>query len=410
MRGEDYCRGCGESSLNQVLDLGNHPSANNYVTPNTSNIEIKYPLKFSICDKCGLGQIGEYLSNKELFENYSYLSSTSQSWLRHCKNFVNNFLKNTKNIEKTDYVLEIASNDGYLLQFFRDAGIKVLGVEPAINIASIANSNGIPTLNSFFNSELALQIVSEHGYPKLIIANNVLAHVPDIQEFILALSIITNYDTIISIENASLLSLKNGILFDQIYHEHFSYLSAKFIFEIFRQNNLFLNDVEILASHSGSLRYWISRTSMAHPSVKTQIDLEVSDELFKFESWKNFSRDAFHKSDQFRTWCLDNNNTNSLVGFGAAAKGNTLLNFSRINNSQILFIVDNSVEKQGKLAPGSQIPIFGSEFLTKFSNNSYVFIIFPWNLVSEITSILLDKYSSIVKEIWVPLPELKKIY
>ena len=268
-RGKDFCRGCLGNSLFSALDLGELPIANELLQAQKSSIE-KFPLHLRICSACGLGQVADVVTPERIFRDYRYLSSISSTFLNHASVFVNERVA-AGLFSKGDWVLEIASNDGYLLKNFVPFGIKTIGVEPAENVAEISRSLGIETISEFFSSQLATKLYSEHGYPKLIIANNVMAHVPDLVDFIKGLAIISGPETQISIENPSLANILVGMQFDTIYHEHYSYLSASAVAKLSAMHGLYLFKVEELTIHGGSNRYWLSKLNsnkLLDPSVE----------------------------------------------------------------------------------------------------------------------------------------------
>jgi hypothetical protein len=283
-RGSKECRGCGSPELFIALDLGLSPIANSLPSLHTSECEPSYPLTLMICQTCQLGQIPEFETPDEIFSTYPYLSSTSSYWVEHAKNFSAIALERFPQIPNS-YVLEIASNDGYLLQHFLEKGISVLGVDPARNVAEIANSKGIHTIPGFFGVDLAKDIYNDHGYPSLIVANNVAAHVPNMIDFFRGISELCGPETVVSIENPSLGFLLEKVYYDTIYHEHFSYLTVLPIQKLVHSLGMRLFDVETLATHGGSLRYWISKNS--------SLKIHRSVEEIKGEEPKNYAGTFF---------------------------------------------------------------------------------------------------------------------
>ena len=254
-RGSDFCRGCLGGNLFSALDLGSLPIANELLLTEHGEIE-KYPLHLKVCAECGLGQVADVVTPERIFRDYRYLSSMSSTFLQHASDYV------TQKVQEGiflpgDWVLEIASNDGYLLKNFLPFGILAIGVEPAENVAEISRSLGVETISEFFSSQLANELLAKHGYPKLIIANNVMAHVPDLVDFIKGLAILCGPDTQISVENPSLSNILVGMQFDTIYHEHYSYLSASSVARLGKMYGLNLFKVEQLSIHGGSNRYWL---------------------------------------------------------------------------------------------------------------------------------------------------------
>jgi hypothetical protein len=267
-RGSKYCRSCESELGDVVLSLGNQPLSNALPPLDYDGEDQKFPLEFRVCENCSLGQIGEFISPEGIFSEYTYFSSISSTWLEHAKRFS---IETTKklNLCPGDLVVEIASNDGYLLQYFQEQGCQVLGIDPAENVANVANNRGIPTLIEFFGFKSAQDLVSRYERPKIVVANNVLAHVPDINDFISGLALLAEYGAIISIEAPSMLVMLRENLFDTIYHEHFSYLSVSSVDHLINRHGLQLFEVESLPTHGGSMRYWLrAEHAPAHSSVE----------------------------------------------------------------------------------------------------------------------------------------------
>ena len=404
-RGTVTCRCCSYPLNDAVLSLGLQPISNSLLTYEKDRKLQQYPLEFRICSKCQLGQIGEYEKPEEIFQEYTYLSSTSTSWLNHAKSYVNT-VKSSYNLNPGDLIIEIASNDGYLLQYFLQEKYQVLGIEPARNVANLAIAKGIPTQVSFFGKEVALDLVRKKKNPKLVVCNNVLAHVPDINDFMEGLAILVNNGAMLSVEAPSMLILLEKNLFDTIYHEHFSYLNVISIEYLTKKFGLVLYDVDFLNSHGGSYRYWIGNSGVKKkPSVEFYLKKE---EDFMFQS--NHVQEAFRNNSKttikcFRDWCLSQKSLP--IGFGAAAKATVLLNAAKISAQEFAVIADNSLLKQKKLVPGVNVPISSPiEVFSKYDGN---LVIFPWNLSREITSEIKSKYPEFKREIWTALPSLRRI-
>ena len=399
--GEDTCRGCLSSELFTGIDLGLVPIANELLQEPADSID-EFPLKLMICGGCGLGQVAEVATSERIFADYRYLSSTSSTFLAHAKQFVQS---QSPKIQRGEWVLEIASNDGYLLQYFMENGVKVLGVEPAVNVAKIASEKGITTINDFFTAKLARTILKNYGYPKLIIANNVLAHVPDINDFLEGLSILSGTQTKISIENPSLSNILIKRQFDTIYHEHYSYLSATSISNLTRKVGLTLLSVENVLAHGGSIRYWLSKSSsglIQDNSVSALIQIENGENLFKPESWINFASEVKLQLQNFRNWATGiDGKPKTICGYGAAAKASTLINSSKLEPGTIKAIADNGLEKQGRFMPASNIPIIKPEDLIRYEPTDI--IIFPWNISEEIEASILQIFKN-PPRIWKELP------
>ena len=405
LRGSTFCRACDGGGLFSALDLGDLPIANELLlSPVPTDT---FPLHLKVCLQCGLGQVADVVTPERLFRDYRYLSSISQTFLTHATKYVEEVLS-TLNWEDGDWVLEIASNDGYLLKNFLPHSIKVLGVEPASNVADIAVKSGVPTISEFFSRDLAEKILETHGHPRLIIANNVYAHVPDIQNFTSALQVLMNERTLVSIENPSILNLLEGLQFDSIYHEHYSYLSATSVSAIAKKFNICLIEVEQIPTHGGSNRYWLSKNSHAiDKSVASLIANENELGLFDQDKWMTFSTQVTKLLIDFRNFCLESKSKGEIVtGYGAAAKASTLINAAKIGNEAITFIVDESPEKMGRYMPNYGIPIVGKDKLID-SSISHV-VIFPWNLADEIGKKIRGSLGQDVS-VWSAIPNLRRI-
>jgi hypothetical protein len=407
LQGKAICRACDSSDLFSALDLGNLPIANELLTsPIVTDI---FPLHMRVCRNCGLGQVQDVVSPERLFRDYRYLSSISKTFLGHASKFANEVTSNIDWNKEKDWVLEIASNDGYLLSNFMEQGIKVIGVEPAINVSKIARSRGINTISEFFSVKLAKEILSQNGFPRLIVANNVYAHVPNIKDFTEALSILMNNRTIVSIENPSIMNLLEDLQFDSIYHEHYSYLSATAVSKLVARFGITLVDVERVSTHGGSNRYWLSKdVSRKVPRVEDVMRDEVEGGLLDEKKWQAFSSTVNQILASFNVFVSEAASRGErIAGYGAAAKASTLINASKIERGQIEFIVDESPEKSGRFMPQVGIPIVPKTVL----NESLVthIIIFPWNLADEIAKKIADSLPYSV-QMWSAIPELKRIH
>ena len=407
-RGDTLCRGCKSSNLFSALDLGITPIANELlISPN--NLIESFPLHLKICQECGLGQVADVVSPERIFRDYRYLSSISSTFLDHALGFVEEQV-NKDHFGPEDWVLEIASNDGYLLKNFSAFGIKAIGVEPAENVAKMAKQLGINTITEFFSKELALRIFQNYGYPKLIIANNVMAHVPDLTDFIKGLAILCGPNTQISIENPSLANILIDMQFDTVYHEHYSYLSCTSVSRISHMHNLHLDKVEVLSIHGGSTRYWLSRLKLESKPELSVLDLlnyEVSIGLMNPESWLHFSKKVTSILQAFEDWLSSQKVKGGKVfGYGAAAKASTILNSRMITPGSIAGIADASLEKQSRFMPPNGIPIISP--IELFDQKPTDIIIFPWNIKHEISNYLFEKLGTSVR-IWVVVPKLTEI-
>ena len=401
------CRLCSSDLERVILDLGLTPLSNSFLKTKSEK-ESVFPLKVYFCINCFLVQIPEYENPEKIFLNYPYFSSYSETWLEHCKNYVNMVIEKF-GFDKNNLVVEIASNDGYLLQFFKKANIKILGIEPAFNIAKIAEEKGIPTITKFFGEDLAKKLVNEGKKADLVIGNNVLAHVPNLNDFISGLNILTPTNGIITLEFPHLLKLLQNNQFDTIYHEHFSYFSLITLEKSFSRHGLVIFDVDELTTHGGSLRIYLkhidSNQLPISPKVKKLQNIEIKSGLTQLKTYENFTVHVNQVKKQLQQFCMDAKNKNKkIIGYGAPAKGNTLLNYCQINNELIEYTVDVNPYKQGLFLPGTKIPIKSPEVIRK-DKPDYILIL-PWNLKDEI----MNQHRYISE--WggrfvIPIPEVK---
>lgn len=380
------CRGCGVALEATFLDLGISPIANNFLRhEDMDDQEIFYPLHVRVCLVCSMVQLPEILQRENLFvSSYIYHSSFSKSWLEHSREYVRQINSKLK-LKSDDLVIEIASNDGYLLQYFKELGVEVLGVEPSREVADESIKRQIPTVVDFFGEDLAIRLAQEKK-PRLVVANNVLAHVPNLHDFIKGLSILIADDGIITLEFPHINSLIKNTQFDTIYHEHYSYLSLNSITQIFEKYRLSIFDVESLQTHGGSLRIYVSKSNLnfqLSPSVERIMKEESL--IDPRETWvremlqKRVSDVKFELLQELLS-CKQQGL--KVAAYGAAAKGNTLINYVGIRQDLISFVVDVNPNKQNKLLPGSRIPVYDVDFL--FENTPDVLLVLPWNLFEEI--------------------------
>ncbi len=395
--------------LFSALDLGNLPIANELLKTQEGYIE-KFPLHLRVCSKCKLGQVADVVTPERIFRDYRYLSSMSSTFLKHASDFVNDRIKEDI-FSSNDWVLEIASNDGYLLKNFLPFGIKVIGIEPAENVAEISKALGIQTISEFFSSDLARKLFAQYGYPKLIIANNVMAHVPDLRDFVKGLELLCGPETLISIENPSLANILVGMQFDTIYHEHYSYLSANAVATISEMNGLRLTKVEELSIHGGSNRYWLTKLEseeIIDSSVGRVSNSEIESGLFNLNIWANYSSKVSSILDEFHAWLrLGKENHKEIYGYGAAAKASTILNAIDLDPNLLLAIADVSFEKQKRFMPPYGTKIISPQDL--FNSNPTDIVIFPWNIKSEIASFLRTNLDHDVR-LWCAIPTMHEIY
>lgn len=381
------CRFCQEPLRHTFVDLGVSPLANAFIKPEREHgMEPCFPLHAYVCDRCFLVQLEEYESPKNIFEDYVYFSSFSESWLEHCARYADRMIDEL-GLDKTSSVVEIASNDGYLLQFFKKRKVPVLGVEPAKNVALAAIEKGIPTETAFFGMDKAKEMRSRGISADLMVANNVLAHVPDVNDFIEGFDILLKPDGVATFEFPHLLELMEEVQFDTIYHEHFSYLSLSVAKEIFAAHGLEVFHVEKLPTHGGSLRLYIQHAGGSRPmmnSIADVVEQEKKFGLMSLETYQNFSEKVKSlKRDLLSLLIAMKNDKKTIVAYGAAAKGNTLLNYCGIRTDFIDYAVDRSPHKQGLYLPGSRIPVYDTEKIRE-TRPDYILIL-PWNLKEEIT-------------------------
>lgn len=413
MRGKNFCRGCNSQSLFEALDLGFSPLANNVLTrEGLESPEPWYPLVLRVCESCGLGQLGEFAGETEIFREYPYLSSTSSTWLDSNRSFAEGVVDLLK-ISKDDMVLELASNDGYLLKYFVEKGIRVLGIEPALNVATLAALGGIPTSPEFFSENVANRLSQKGVIPRLIVAKNVLAHVPNIRDFIAGVSKICDSQTLVVIEAPSILNILQGMQFDTVYQEHFSYLSATFFQNILKDFNLRLIGSEEVQTHGGSMRLYVAsqNTSIILPTeyesgLQALLKREKESGFIQPESWKNLRSKVMKLLEEFRDWI--SSREGRVVGYGAAAKGVTLLSSAQVPRGSLGLCIDNSEAKVGRFIPGSHAEIVSeTDYVENHFRANDTFLIFPWNLEKEISARI--RTFSPNASIYVALPSLREV-
>ncbi len=381
------CRHCRSSLEHTVIDLGHQPPSNAYLRPEQLTLpEINYPLKLFVCTNCWLVQLPAHAAADELFTaNYAYFSSTSSSWCAHAERFVATTVDRL-GLGPESQVVEIASNDGYLLQYVQQRGIPCLGIEPTHSTAIAARNRGIETIERFFEVKLAEELVADGLSADLVIANNVLAHVPDINDFLAGIACLLKPSGLASIECPHLLRLLEGNQFDTIYHEHYSYLSLQVVERIAAYVSLVVVDVEELPTHGGSLRIWLAReTSDLEPKaiVQSVRAAEQAANLESLEAWVDFQHHAQVAKNKLLRFLLDEQQAGrTVIGYGAAAKGNTLLNYAGIRADLLPAVADQAVSKQGHFLPGSHIPVISPEELRKQSPKTL--LVLPWNLIDEV--------------------------
>lgn len=403
------CRFCHKTLSRSFADLGMSPMANSYVkAENVHSMEPFYPLHTYVCESCLLVQLEEFESPDQIFGDYSYFSSYSKSWLKHAQEYTE-YMIDRFDINESWHVGEIASNDGYLLQYFNEKGISVLGIEPAANVAQVAQQAGISTIVKFFGTQTARELIADGHKVDLLVGNNVLAHVPNLNDFVAGIKIFLNKNGILTMEFPHLLRLVEENQFDTIYHEHFSYFSFMTVEKIFKAHGLVLFDVEELPTHGGSLRIYGRHaeneskpiTERTESLRNREIEAGLSD-LDIYDAFAERVRETKRKLLEFLIKVKREGK--SIVAYGAAAKGNTLLNYCGIRSDFLDYTVDLSPHKQGKYLPGTHIPIHAPTMISE-TKPDYVLIL-PWNLRIEIMEQM--KY---IRE-WggqfiVPIPEVK---
>ena len=381
------CRFCGVALRRTLVDLGMSPLCETYPSAtDLSQPEVYYPLHVYVCENCFLVQLHQYESAEKIFGDYPYFSSYSDSWLRHCEEYCES-MRRRFGLNEKSFVVEVASNDGYLLQYFVRHRVPVLGIEPAANVAKVAVEKDVPTLVRFFGTRLATEIVSKGNFGDLVIGNNVLAQVPDLNDFVEGLKILLKPHGILTLEFPHLLQLIDRNEFDTIYHEHFSYFSFLTAVRILDSHGLKVFDVEELPTHGGSLRVFACRTEDSarriETSVATLLDKERNAGLDRVEGYATFASRVKQTKFALVDFLLNAaKQGKTVVGYGAPGKSATLLHYCGIGNDLIAYTVDRSPHKQDRFLPGSHIPIYHPDRIRE-TKPDYV-VILPWNLKDEI--------------------------
>lgn len=401
------CRFCGSQLHYTFVDLGMSPLCESYISADNQNrMEPFFPLHVYVCENCLLVQLEQYVSPEEIFSEYAYFSSYSDSWLEHGKNYVDMIVRRL-NLDGRSRVMELASNDGYLLQYFVQKGIPSLGIEPAANVAVAAEEKGVATVVKFFGRKTADELVADFGQADLVIGNNVLAQVPDINDFVGGMKIVLKQKGVITMEFPHLMQLMSGNQFDTIYHEHFSYFSFLAVDRIFASHGLTLFDVEELPTHGGSLRIYARHAEYHKIPVSDRAMALLAREkgagLENVKSYLTFGERVKETKRKLLEFLIKVKREGKVVvGYGAPGKGNTLLNYCGIRSDFIDYTVDRNPYKQGKFLPGTHIPIFDPQKISD-TKPDYLLIL-PWNFKEEIMAQM-----SFIRE-WggkfvVPIPE-----
>ena len=404
------CRLCEAPLRVTFCDLGTTPLSNAFVKPSQAHqAEAIYPLHAFVCDRCFLVQLEDFQTPENIFGDYAYFSSYSDTWLEHCRIYAQTMCA-ALHLKRESLVMEVASNDGYLLQHFQNAGMTVLGIEPARNVAAVAEEKGVPTMKEFFNKTLASRLVAEGKRADLLIANNVLAHVPDLNHFVEGLRAVLKPEGVLTIEFPHVLRLIRENQFDTIYHEHLCYFSFGVVVRLLASHGLLVHDVEELPTHGGSLRVYASRTEAGRSPTATFHALLATEKhagLDAFEIYKSFGEKVRQAKGALLEFLIEAKRAGKrIAGYGAPAKANTLLNYCGIRTDFLDYTVDRSPHKHGLLLPGTRIPIFPPTKILE-TRPDYVLIL-AWNLKDEIC----EQMSSI--RAWggkfvVPIPEVAVI-
>jgi len=382
------CRHCGHSISHELIDLGHQPPSNAYLSKDDLlKPEQTYPLKVYICEHCWLVQLPAHAAAEELFTpSYAYFSSTSSSWCAHASRFVATAIDRL-GLNENSLVVELASNDGYLLQYVKKHKIPCLGIEPASATAAVSRERGIETIESFFGIALAEELLNQGRRADLIVANNVVGHVPDINNFLVAIRMLLKPQGVASLEFAHLLRLLEGNQFDTIYHEHYSYLSMTSLQTIVSRAGLIVIDVEELPTHGGSLRLWLARQewegNLNEINLQRTLQAERQAGMNCLDGYAGFQDRAVEAKHALLEFLLQQYRSgHRVLGYGAAAKGNTLLNFAGIRSDLLEAVADRAASKVGSFLPGSKIPVVSVEQFEAMNPDAV--LVLPWNLATEI--------------------------
>jgi hypothetical protein len=402
------CRACGGGLGATFCDLGMTPVSNSYVPPDRAAApEPIFPLRCVVCQACRLVQLDTVVAAEEIFTaDYAYFSSASSSWVAHAARF-QAAMTERLGLGPRSFVVEVASNDGYLLKHFVSAGIPCLGIEPATNVADAARAAGVPTESYFFGAATARELVARRGHADLVAANNVLAHVPEVNDFVAGLAILAGPRGVVSVEAPHLLRLVDGVQFDTIYHEHYAYWSLLSMGALLARHGLKVFDVERLTTHGGSLR--VLSSAADHAPTPALLDVraeEAARGLQGDDFYQGFDTRVQHTLEGFRAWLAASRAAGRRIGaYGAAAKGNTFLNAAGVTAADILAVADLSPAKQGRLLPGSHIPVVTPEALLDMRLDDI--LVLPWNIADEIAAYLRGQ--GFAGGIHIAVPEMRGI-
>jgi hypothetical protein len=403
------CRFC-QTKLNKTfVDLGMSPLCESFLTYEQLNhMEPFYPLHAFVCEECFLVQLEEFVSPEEIFSEYAYFSSYSDSWLKHAEDYVEMISKRLS-LDRESHVVEVASNDGYLLQYFLDKEIPILGVEPALNVAEAAIKKGIPTITEFFGETSAKALTLDGKQADLLIGNNVLAQVPDINDFVKGMKILLKANGVITMEFPHLIRLMQENQFDTIYHEHFSYFSLYSVERIFKAHGLTIFDVDQIPTHGGSLRIYACHHDNKEIKISSRIEdlreQEIQAGINDLSFYDTFEEQVRETKRKLLEFLIDIRRQGKIIaGYGAPGKGNTLLNYCGIRGDFLEYTVDRNPYKQGRYLPGTRIPIFSPDRISETKPD--FLMILPWNFKDEIM-----EQNAFIKEwggqFFVPIPEVK---